>query len=151
MLTRLRTTAISLALAWCSSAHAQATDQTQIVDAVRTIFTAAETDDIAKFDAVIARDFYMFDGGMQFNGDDMMALIRAQHAAGKRYEWNVTEPRVRVSGNTAWIAYVNRGSVSDSTGTTPQLWLESAFLEKQTGAWKLVFLHSTRVPVQGTH
>jgi hypothetical protein len=25
--------------------------------------------------------------------------------------------------------------------------LESAFLEKQAGTWKIVFMHSTRVPV----
>ena len=27
-----------------------------------------------------------------------MAFIKAQHAAGKRYEWNVTEPDVHISG-----------------------------------------------------
>jgi ketosteroid isomerase-like protein len=75
-----------------------------------------------------------------------MALIKAQHAAGKRYEWNVTEPDVHVSGNTAWIAYVNKGSITDASGTTSQKWLESAFLQKQAGIWKIVFMHSTRVP-----
>jgi hypothetical protein len=50
-----------------------------------------------------------------------MALIKAQHAAGKRYEWNVTEPDVHISGNTAWIAYVNKGSVSDASGTKPEM------------------------------
>ena len=59
------------------------------------------------------------------------SFIKAQHAAGKRYEWNVTEPDVHVSGDTAWIAYVNKGSITDASGTTKQNWLESAFLEKQ--------------------
>ena len=76
-----------------------------------------------------------------------MALIKAQHVAGKRYEWNVTEPHVHIRGNTAWIAYVNKGSISDASGTVNQNWLESAFLEKQAGVWKIVFLHSTRVPM----
>ena len=75
-----------------------------------------------------------------------MALIKAQHRAGKRYEWNVTEPDVHVHGNTAWIAYVNRGSITDSSGTIDRQWLESAFLEKQAGTWKIVFMHSTPVP-----
>ncbi len=74
-----------------------------------------------------------------------MAFIKAQHAAGKRYEWNVTEPDVHISGNTAWIAYVNKGSITDSSGTMNQKWLESAFLQKQAGSWKIVFMHSTRV------
>ena len=63
-----------------------------------------------------------------------MALIKAQHVAGKRYEWNVTEPHVHIRGNTAWIAYVNKGSISDASGTVNQNWLESAFLQKQAGA-----------------
>jgi ketosteroid isomerase-like protein len=124
-----------------------ATDEEQIVDTVSTIFTAARADDVAKFDSVIAPGFYIFDGGARFNGDSIMALIKAQHAAGKRYEWNVTEPDVHVSGNIAWIAYINKGSIMDAAGTANQQWLESAFLEKQAGTWKIVFMHSTRVPM----
>jgi len=119
-------------------------DQTQIVNTVM-IFAAARTDDVAKFDSVIAPDFYIYDGGVRFNGDTVMAMIKAQHAAGKRYEWNVTEPDVHISGNTAWIAYVNQGSITDASGTVSQKWLESAFLQKQGGIWKIVFMHSTRV------
>jgi len=121
-------------------------DEQQVVDTVSTIFTAARADDVAKFDSVIAPGFYLFDVGARFNGDAIMALIKAQHAAGKRYEWNVTEPDVHINGNTAWIAYVNRGSISDASGTVNQNWLESAFLQKQAGTWKIVFMHSTRVP-----
>src|ERR1700730_13911323 len=134
-----------------SSARAQQKSLTsyerQIVDTVSTVFTAALTDDVARFDSVIASDFYIFDGGVRFNGDAIMSVIKAQHAAGKRYEWNVTESDVHISGNTAWIAYVNKGSITDASGTTNQKWLESAFLEKQAGTWKIVFMHSTRVPV----
>jgi len=101
-------------------------DQKQIVDRVSTIFAAALSDDVAKFDSVIAPGFYMYDGGARFNGDAIMALIKAQHAAGKRYEWNVTEPDVHISGNAAWIAYVNKGSITDVSGTVNQTWLESA-------------------------
>jgi hypothetical protein len=114
---------------------------------VNTIFAAALTDDVAKFDSVIAPGFYIYDVGARFNGDSIMALIKAQHIAGKRYEWKVTEPDVHISGKTAWIAYVNKGSITDASGSVNQTWLESAFLEKQAGAWKIVFMHSTRVPV----
>jgi hypothetical protein len=69
-------------------------NQTETVNTVSTIFTAARAGDIAKFDSVIASDFYMYDGGVRFNGDAIMAVIKAQHVAGKHYEWNVTEPDV---------------------------------------------------------
>jgi ketosteroid isomerase-like protein len=120
-------------------------EQSQIVDTVSTIFTAAKADDVSKFHSVIAPGFYIFDAGARFDGDSIMALIKTQHLAGKRYEWNVTEPDVHVSGKTAWVAYVNKGSVTDAAGSVNQNWLESAFLQKQSGVWKIVFMHSTRV------
>jgi hypothetical protein len=120
-------------------------EQSQIVDTVNTIFIAARADDVAKFDSVIASDFYIFDAGARFNGDSIMAFIKAQHRAGKRYEWNITEPDVHISGKTAWIAYVNKGTIGDAAGTVNQNWLESAFLQKHAGVWKIVFMHSTRV------
>src|SRR5260370_38977479 len=121
-------------------------DQTQIVNTVSTIFTAARTDDVAKFDSVIASDFYIYDGGVRFNGDAVMAVIKALHIAGKRYEWNVTEPDVHISANTAWIAYVTQGSITDASGTVSQKWLESAFLQKHAGTWKIELQHSRRRP-----
>ena len=72
-----------------------------------------------------------------------MSLIKAQHVAGKRYEWNVTEPDVHISGNTAWIAYINKGSITDASGTINQNWLESAFLQKQAGVWKWMWRNTT--------
>src|SRR5258708_16319414 len=98
-----------------STARAQqkplTSDQRQIVDTMSAIFAAARTDDVAKFDSVIVSDFYIFDGATRFNGDAIMAFIKAQHAAGRRYEWNVTEPDVHVSCNTAWIASRKKGSI----------------------------------------
>lgn len=121
--------------------------QKQIVDTVNIIFSAASTEDIAKLDSVIAPDFYIFANGMRFNGDALMAAIKALHAAGKRNEEHVTEPDIHITGNTAWIAYVNKGGITDASGTVKQNWLESAFLEKQAGTWKILFMHSTRVPM----
>jgi hypothetical protein len=126
--------------------RALSADQGQVVDTVKEIFVAAAVDDLAKFHAVVAPGFYIYDAGARFDGDAIMSLIKAAHAKGRRYEWNVTEPDVHVIGDTAWIAYVNKGGVTDASGTVPQQWLESAFLERRGGVWKIVFMHSTRVP-----
>jgi ketosteroid isomerase-like protein len=122
-------------------------DRKQIVMAVNTLFAAIQADDTQQLDSVVTSDFYIFDGGARLNAESLMTLIKAQHAAGKRYEWNVTDPDVHVSGNTAWIAYIDKGSIGDASGTANQQWLESAFLEKQAGVWKIAFMHSTRVPM----
>ena len=151
ILVRLATLAFALAVsASFSNARAQKSlmaDQTQIVDTVKTVFAAALTDDITLLNTVIVPEFYIYDGGARFSADGIMALIKTQLAAGKRFEWNVTEPDVHISGNTAWIAYLNSGRITDASGTTNQKWLESAFLEKRAGVWKIAFMHSTRVPV----
>jgi ketosteroid isomerase-like protein len=124
------------------------TEQQQIIDVVTGIMHALSTDDTAKFDSLTSRDFFMFDGGKRFNGDTIMGLIKALHAAGKRYEWSVTDPDVHIDGDMAWIAYVNKGSITDVSGTSEQNWLESGFFQKRDGKWELVFMHSTRVPPQ---
>jgi len=95
-------------------------DQKQIVRAVNTVFAAVRADDSQELDSVVTPDFYIFDGGVRLNADSLMALIKAKYAAGKRYEWNVTDPDVHVSGNTAWIAYVNKGSIGDAEGSADQ-------------------------------
>ncbi len=122
-------------------------EEDKVVDAMRTMYVAATNDDLEKFHSVVASDFFAFDGGMRFSGDELMALVKNAHAAGKVYHWEVTQPEVHVDGGMAWIAYVNRGSVGDASGKTEVTWLESAVLRKEHDAWRIVFFHSTRVPV----
>jgi hypothetical protein len=126
--------------------HDLSADQKKVVDAVSTMFAAARTEDVAKFDSAIAGGFYIFDEGSRFTGEALMELLKKQHAAGKRYEWNVTKPDVHVRGDTAWITYVNRGASVTVPARQSSKWLESAFLQKQGRIWKIVFMHSTRVP-----
>jgi ketosteroid isomerase-like protein len=123
-----------------------APDQIQVTETVRSMFAAAAADDLAKFRAVTTPDFYAFDAGGRFTGDALMDLIKTAHAAGKVYVWTVNEPEVHIYGDIAWIAYVNRGSIKDASGTKDVTWLESAVLQKEKGMWRIHFFHSTRAP-----
>lgn len=125
-------------------ADTPATDEVQIVDAMKTMYVAATNDDLARFNTVAASGFYAFDGGKRFTGDSLMELIKNLHAAGSIYVWKVTEPEVQISGDIAWITYVNRGSVEDKSGRKDVTWLESAVLRKDGGTWRIHFFHSTR-------
>ena len=126
--------------------QASASDNTQVIDAVRTMYAAATTDDMVGFHSVASAKFYAFDGGKRFDGDALMNVVKAMHAAGNIYVWKVTEPEVHVTCSVAWITCVNRGSVKDASGTKELAWVESAFLEKEAGQWRILFLHSTRMP-----
>ena len=120
-------------------------EQQKVVAVMTTFFAAAHDDDLAKFHSIVAPGIYIYDNGVRFNGDSVMALIKSAHDAGKQYEWLVTEPDVHIDGSNAWIAYVNKGTITSGSVTTDQQWLESAILRKQSGNWKIVFIHSTRV------
>ena len=108
------------------------------------MYVAASTDDLARFYTAASPDFYAFDAGKRFTGNELMALIKKAHADGKVYVWTVNEPEVYVDGNTAWITFVNRGSVTDSSGKEDVTWLESAILRKHENKWLIHFFHSTR-------
>ena len=121
-------------------------DAKAVADTLRAMYAAAVRDDAAGMEAVFAPDFYAFDGGARFDGPGMAALVKGAHAAGRTYVWTVDEPDVHIACDHARIAYVNRGSVADASGTTPVTWLESADLVFAGGRWRIAFFHSTRVP-----
>lgn len=121
-------------------------EKAAVLETMQNFFSAAATDDLGKFHSAVATDFYAYDGGHRFDGDGLIVLIKKLHASGKVYVWKLTEPEIHVSCNMAWIAYVNRGSITDASGKMDVTWLESAVLEKENGSWHIRFLHSTRVP-----
>jgi hypothetical protein len=127
---------------------ASAEEKVRVADTLRAMYAAAQKDDLDGFHAVTTTGFYAFDGGTRFEGDALMRLIIALHAKGAKAVWTVTQPDVHISGDHAWIAYLNVGSLKMSADApvVPMQWLESATLAKQNGQWKIEFFHSTRVP-----
>ena len=123
-----------------------AADQAQVTETIRSFFAAATAEDLNKLHAVITPDFYAFEAGGRVSGDALMEMLKAAHAAGKVYVWTVNEPEVHISGDMAWVTYVNRGSIKDTSGTKDVTWLESAVLKKEKGIWRIHFFHSTRAP-----
>jgi hypothetical protein len=142
----------TLAIACCLLSSAQASpapaDQEAVTQTLRLMYVALTKDDAAQLRAVTTPDFYAFDGGEKMTGDELVALIKSLHAAGKIFVWTVTEPTVRIEDNVAWITYLNRGSVQDAAGKRDVSWLESAVLMKKSGTWRIQFFHSTRVPAK---
>jgi len=146
----VRYVAVLLFLLGCvrSDVHAQNTsfDDEKVIDAIRQMYAAAKVDDLSAFHAVTLPSFYSFEGGKRVSGDELMAMMKAFHAAGRKYTWNVTSPSVNINGTHAWITYINRGTMTDASGTTNLTWVESANLVKDGDTWKIDFFHSTRSP-----
>ncbi len=121
--------------------------ESEIVGIVKQMYVAARADDLPGLIAVTTPDFYAYDGGKRFTAQSLMGLIARLHAAGKHYEWNVTDPEVHIVCDMAWVTYVNRGSIEDTTSHQDVTWLESVVLEYADKQWRMRFFHSTRVPV----
>lgn len=122
------------------------TDQTQVISAMESMYVALTNDDLEIFHRVTAPGFYSFDNGKLFVGDTLIQLLKKVHAEGKIYVWRVTEPKVEIDGDSALITYINKGSVQDASGKKDMKWLESAYLRKKEGVWRIHFFHSTRAP-----
>lgn len=118
-------------------------DEKKVADTMTEIFDAATHDDLAKFHSLTTPGFYLYDGGSRYDGDSIMNLTKAAHAKGTHYTWSVIDPDVHISGDTAWIAYVDKGGVTDASGSTKLQWLDSAFLNRERGVWKVAFMHSS--------
>ena len=118
----------------------------EVVSTLRAAFEALRTENQDAWTSATTADFFAFDGGARLDGVQLMSAVKSAHAAGKTYEWNVTDPDPHVSCGMAWVAYLNRGSIRDADGRTTSVeWLESAILRYSHGRWHLAFLHSTRV------
>lgn len=153
----LHPAALAIALCACLTVAAPAqspacastpADRAAVVSTMRAMYAAATADDLARFEALVLPGFYAYDNGVRFNGDAVMKMVTSYHAKGAKFVWTVTQPDVHMHCDTAWIAYVNTGSIQTSAdqAPVPTTWLESATLERRNGTWKLAFLHSTRVP-----
>ena len=126
------------------------TDEAAVAETMRAMFAAATRDDEASLKQIFADDFYAFDGGGRFDG--MELAWPDQECPRRRQALRVDRQRTRYPGSRAswaWIAYLNRGSITDAAGTTPMTWLESAVLNYDGHRWRIRFFHSTRAKLAG--
>ncbi len=118
----------------------------QAVEAtVRGLFTDMAADRAPEAAQRLAAGFYAFDGGKRFEGDALVQLVEKLRQSGVVIRWNLGPVDVHVSGDLAWAAWDNHGSVGKPPAEAPVSWQESAVLKRENGAWRIVFLHSNRV------
>jgi hypothetical protein len=91
--------------------------KTKVVGVTKKIFVAARADDLPALVAITTPDFYAYDGGKRFTAQTLMELTKKLHAAGKHYEWNVTDPEVHIACNFAWVTKPHDGARSSDSST----------------------------------
>jgi quercetin dioxygenase-like cupin family protein len=103
---------------------------------MNTYFAALGSGDTAALRSSVTGDFYMFEHA-RWTLDTLLALMPRAHGQ----QWALTNMHVTVANSMAYVTYENHGV------TTPGLWLESAVLRREGGAWRIAFMHSTRMPL----
>lgn len=121
-------------------------DAGDVVAAIEAMYAAMGENDRARLADALSEDFHAFESGVPMSGQTLLDLMGKWYAEGWRYRWSVTEPQVEVQGDLAAAVYVNVGSVAAQPGAAPMpvTWLETALLRRQSGQWRVAFLHSTR-------
>jgi uncharacterized protein DUF4440 len=115
------------------------------VAAAAEMFAALRTDDLDRFQKIVTPDFYAFDAGRRFDGNELALFVKDAHSKGMRFTWSITEPLVHMGCASACITNINKGSVGSAAGEQPVSWLESMVLQYRDSHWRIAFLHSTRV------
>ena len=109
------------------------------------IFSELDTASIQTF---YTPDFILLENGEVWDNDKIAAyMLRARSAENRPVRTNRFEfIEVKISGNTAWLAYHNYATFSrDGSEQRKLYWLESATAIRTTQGWRLDMLHSTRV------
>lgn len=117
--------------------------RSEVLSALDGWYAALRTDDLESFGQAITDDFVAFDAGGVYPGLGLARAVKVAHESGKTFIWSVDEPLVRLDCHSALVTYVNHGQVRTVAGDTNVVWLESATLRWESGAWKVAFFHSS--------
>jgi hypothetical protein len=119
--------------------------QSEAIVSVQTgLFSALENEDKESWERLTDRDFVAFESGHRYGRTDFFELVRSAHAAGRHFEWSITNPRIEVSCTLATLTYVNQGSVTQGGSRATLSWLETATFRYNAGQWRAVFVESMR-------
>jgi hypothetical protein len=138
---RVSFVAVLIASAACNAFTQQGArdERRAVASRIDAFFKALGSTDSSALRAVVTHDFYIFEHA-KWNTDTLMRLM----AGMKGRQWSIENVCVTIDGSHAYATYENY-PVKTGTGW----WLESAvFRRTGDGAWRMAFLHSTRMPAR---
>lgn len=122
------------------------TDANDMIEVIQRMYAAIGENDRVRLNEILCEDFHVFENGVHMTGHELLDLMGKSYAAGRRYCWSVASPQVETQGDLGAVVYLNVGSVTEARGAepVPVSWLETVLLRRQSGSWRVAFLHSTR-------
>ena len=109
-------------------------------------FEALSSADTSRIRSLTTADFILLENGEVWTIQMLINYMRGINLNDFKRINNLEFIDTDIKGKAAWTAYHNSASITTKGQTTDIHWLESAFLQKQRGAWKIRMLHSTNKP-----
>lgn len=110
---------------------------------IHSFYDALAKDDYGAVQRVTTPDFYAFEVGKRYSGEELSDLIAKSHAEGRIINWGLGPMSMQVDCTVAAASWENIGSAGVAGKLQPRAWLESAALRRAGNRWLLAFLHST--------
>ena len=126
--------------------NAQSTEEEQLKNLIQDSFDEVLSD--LNLDAIpkyYTDDFLLLEVGEVWDMERLTSELRSANMQGMKRVNEFDFIELKISGDTAWIAYHNDATFKKD-GETLQVirWLESATAVKTAEGWRLDMLHSTR-------
>ncbi|HLO80297.1 MAG TPA: nuclear transport factor 2 family protein [Chitinophagaceae bacterium] len=141
----MRNTLILAALLIPALTFSQNAEQNKVNNTIKAMFDGLSNLSIEQVKNNSTEDLVIFEHGMIWNMDTLSTIINAlkdfNPVRVNSFEFLKTE----IQGQTAWVAYLNKATVTTNVQKVEYKWLESAVLVKQGNDWKVKMLHSTRL------
>jgi len=131
----------------CNSGNNNATEEKTAQKAVIDLFDGLAELDIEKVKSHCTPNIIILETGEIWNMDS--TETRVTELKNKANDFKRTNKieflETKVSGNIAWLYYLNQATITFNGQTTSVKWLESAVLKKEDKDWKIDLLHSTEL------
>jgi len=111
--------------------------------AVTDFFAALGAHDRVALKGRAAPDFILYEDGRLMTADQIFDLVAASPV---KRRWTITQAKVVAAADLATVTYRNTASFGEGDQRRVPEWIETAILRRNDDQWRLVSLHSTRIP-----
>ena len=122
-----------------------------IIQTLERFFEVLDVDNYEQnlLEEVVTEDFKIFEAGEVMDIERFHAFVThvdPNVAPLSETSWTLSEFDISLDNDSAHVSYINRGIFKHGDEMTATLhWMESAYLIKQTGGYKIKFLNSNVV------
>ena len=135
-----------MATALSSNAQTQATDTVLNVEqTIIRFFNGISALDWKVMETTTTDNFLLLEDGAVWNMDSLVTRLSPLKSMSFSRVNQLKFIEQGESKNAAWAAYHNTADIKVNGREVKLEWMESAFLIKENGAWKIRLLHSTKL------